>query len=450
MKIAIIGGGWTGLVLAHHLAGEGSKVDLFERSQQLGGLSTYQRYGDFFWDRFYHVILPTDHALLHFIEEIGLKEKLDWTHTATGFYVDNEFYSLSSTRDFLLFPPLNLWQKVRLGFTIWFGSKVRDWRRVEGIPVDDWLLRLGGRATFENFWKPLLLAKLGENYHRVSAVFIWTYIKRLFGARSGSSAKREQMGYLEGGYKTAIDRVQELLYERNANIHLQSTVSKVYPNVNEGIQLDVNGEHKVFDKVIFTGPTNILKQIASPALLDIGGTSSEVEYLGVICMVLILNKSITPYYVLNIADDEIPFTGVIGMTNLVDKRNTGGCDLVYLPKYVSSNDPILWKSDQEIKDLFYRGLFKLYPGLKTSNIVHMTINRAIKVQPLQVLHYSKLVPKVTTLHKDFYVLNTSQFVDDTLNNNSVVKHVNDFVQKHGSEFRKTEDKRRAIHISEMM
>ena len=69
--------------------------------------------------------------------------------------------------------------------------------------MEDWLLKLGGKSTYEKLWKPLLLSKLGENYKRISAVFIWAYIKRLFSARD-SSLNKEQLGYVSGGYKTCF------------------------------------------------------------------------------------------------------------------------------------------------------------------------------------------------------------------------------------------------------
>ena len=54
--------------------------------------------------------------------------------------------------------------------------------------------------------------------------------------------------------------------------------------------------------------------------------------------------------------------------------------------------------------------------------------KASKVQPLQVVNYSEMIPSIQTLHSDFFVLNTSQFVNETLNNNSVARHVNQFIE----------------------
>jgi protoporphyrinogen oxidase len=167
-------------------------------------------------------------------------------------------------------------------------------------------------------------------------------------------------------------------------------------------------------------------------LIKVAGKCDMVEYLGVICMVLITRKPLVPYYVVNIADQRVPFTGIIGMSNLVSLQETAGFYITYLPKYVLSDDPLLQQPDDELQKLFFKGLRLMFPNLKPDDIVATHINRASKVQPLQVLNYSSLVPKVFTKHNDFFVLNSSQFVNDTLNNNTVVRHVDEFLREFGS------------------
>ena len=435
MKIGVIGAGWMGLVLSKRLADQGHSVQVFERDSQLGGLATYYDFGDFYWDKFYHVILPGDKALLGFIKEIGLEAELRWKETFTGVYVDDNFYSVSNTKEFLLFPPLNLFQKFRLAMTILIGSRINDWKKMEKITSEEWLIKYSGKTTYEKFWKPLLTAKLGDSYKRASAVFIWSYIKRLFEARGDSSSKKESMGYISGGYKTALDRIEQLFGEKGVGLHMETTVDAVLPHPEGGILIDHSGTKEHFDKVIFTGPTNILQKVADPSLVKITGDSKGVEYMGVACMIIATEKPITPYYVLNIADQSIPFTGVIGMSTLVDIKETGGYYLTYLPRYINSTHPFLKKSDEEIKEVFYEGLFRMYPELSEKDIKKYWINRAFKVQPLQVLNYSDIIPKTSTLHPDFFVLNTSQFIQGTLNNNSVSSHVNRFLAKYNDDFK---------------
>jgi len=432
MKIGIIGGGPMGLALAYRLSAKGHHVSVFERERQLGGLATYHDFGAFYWDRFYHVILPSDRSLIGFLTEIGLADKLRWSPTSTGFYVDERFYSVSNSWEFLRFPLVSLWGKFRLVVTLLYCSRIRNWQRLEKITVEDWLIKTCGRTTYEKMWKPLLLAKLGESYRRVSAIFIWTYIKRLFSARDSSVHSKESLGYVSGGYKTVWDRLEELIHAGGGEILTGASVRRIVPSSEGGLWVEHDKSRKHFDKVIFTGPVNVLRMVAGPELLSLANGGGAVEYLGVLCMALVTRKPLVPYYVVNIADERIPFTGVIGMSNVVAPGETAGRCLTYLPKYLLSTDPLLQRPDEEVRALFFDGLRRMFPGLKMEEIEGVHLNRAVKVQPLQVLNYSSIVPRVATLHPDFFVLNTSQFVHGTLNNNEVIATVNAFLKEYGA------------------
>lgn len=433
MKIGIIGGGLMGLALAQRLGASGHAVTIYERGRQVGGLATWHDFGRFIWDRFYHVILPSDAPLIRFVNDIGLGADLRWAATRTGYYVDHQFYGLSNNVEFLKFPPLSLWSKFRLALTILYCARITDWRRLEKVSVEDWLIRTSGRSTFEKFWKPLLLAKLGENYRRVSAVFIWSYIKRLFSARD-TSAQKEHLGHVRGGYKTVFDRLEALIAGQGGTLRLGVEVEKVSAGAGGGMRVRVDGNDEAFDKVIFTGPVNVLRQVTDAELVAMNESGRDVEYLGVICMVLATRKPLMPYYILNIGDERIPFTGVIGMSNIVDPAETAGLHVTYLPKYVLSDDPILRAPDAELRERFLAGLSEMFPDYDPADIESVHINRAVKVQPLQVIDYSTLVPQPRTRHPDFYVLNTAQFVNNTLNNNEVIRTVNAFFDSYGAQF----------------
>jgi len=433
MRIGIIGGGLMGLALAERLGAAGHGVSVFERAAQPGGLATWHDFGPFTWDRFYHVILPSDTALVEFVRRIGLGGSLRWRATQTGFYVDRAFHPLSSGLDFLRFPLLGLWSKFRLAATILYCSRIRDWRPLESMTVEEFLVRHSGRATFEKMWKPLLLAKLGENYRRVSAVFIWTYVKRLFSARD-AAAQKESLGYVSGGYRTVFHRLLERIAGSGGRVQLGVDVKSVRPRAGGGIEVATAAGTESFDKVIFTGPVNVLRTVADPALVQVP-PQGDVEYLGVLCLALVTRKPFCPWYVLNIADERIPFTGVIGMSSLVDTAETAGLHLTYLPKYVLSDDASLARPDEELKAEFMSGFRRMFPDFPESEIAGVHLNRAVKVQPLQVLGYSGLVQPPRTRHADFYVVNTAQFASNTLNNNEVIRSVNAFLEQFETEFR---------------
>lgn len=422
-----------GLALAERLGCAGHRATVYERAPQPGGLATWHDFGPFTWDRFYHVILPSDTALVDFVRRIGLGGELRWRATRTGYYVDRATHSLSSGLDFLRFPLLGPVSKCRLAATILYCSQIRDWRRLERMTVEEFLVRLSGRATFDKFWKPLLLAKLGEHYRRVSAVFIWTYVRRLFSARD-AAAQKESLGYVSGGYRTVFCRLVERIREAGGELRLGTGVEAVRPGAGGGLEITAGDATEAYDKVIFTGPVNVLRAVADPALAQVP-SQGDVEYLGVLCMALLTRKPFCPYYVLNIADERIPFTGIIGMSSLVDTAETAGLHLTYLPKYVLSDDAALRRPDAEVVAEFMAGFRSMFPDFPESEIAGVHLNRAVKVQPLQVLGYSGLVQPPRTRHPDFYVVNTAQFASNTLNNNEVIRNVNAFLEQFGPEFR---------------
>ena len=195
----IVGGGFFGMTLAHRLRQHGKNVTLFEGASHLGGLASAWKLGDIVWDRHYHVTLLSDTYLRSLLAELGLEKEMQWVETRTGFYTDGKLYSMSNTLEFLRFPPINILSKLRLGATIFYASKLTNWKRVEKIRGIDWLTRWSGARTVEKIWLPLLRAKLGENYQKASAAFIWACIARMYAARR-TGLKKEMFGYVPGGY----------------------------------------------------------------------------------------------------------------------------------------------------------------------------------------------------------------------------------------------------------
>lgn len=422
-----------GMAVAQRLASDSHEVTVYEADQQLGGLATWQDFGGFDWDRFYHVILPTDRHLLGFLSDIDLADQLEWRRTYTGFYVDNQLHSISSNLEFLRFPLLSLFAKARLAWTMIYCSRINNWRRLEKTPVDEFLIRVSGATTYEKLWKPLLLAKLGENYQRVSAVFIWSYVKRMFSARD-KSASAEHLGHVKGGYKMVFQVLEDKIRRAGGDVCVSTHVKSVETGPEGKLRVVTGDAEREFDRVICTSPTPVLGKIVDPDLISMSGDGRDVEYLGVVCVVIVSRIPLVPYYVVNIADRTVPFTGMIGMSTVIDVANTGGRYITYLPKYVLSTDPELSRPDEEMKSEFLAGVAKMLPDFDFDQIDSVHVNRAIKVQPLQVLEYSKLVPEVATNHPGLYVLNTSQFVNATLNNNEVIGAVDRFYSDFGSEW----------------
>ena len=418
--MAILGGGITGLTSAFYLLRAGAEVTVFESRPQLGGLATYFDFGKFSWDKFYHCILTSDKPLLQLVDDLGLTSELRWTETKVGFFADQALYPMTSSVDFLRFPPLSLWQKARLGLGILYASRIKEGRPLEKILASEWLTRIFGEANYRKMWGPLLKCKLGACREEASAAFIWSTISRLYSTREKDASKKERLGYVRGGYRTIVNRLISEIEKMGGTIVTGATVEQVTGSGGAVEIVTTNGTF-LFENAISTVPSPVLARIAPQLGGDYVKKLLQVKYLGVVCFVLVLKRALTPYYVTNLTDEDLPFTGIIEMTNLISSEETAGCHLVYLPKYTSPGDPLFEASDEQIWQTFWKSLKRVVPDLLESEVESRFLFRERFVQPLPVIDYSELVPEMRTSVEGLLLANTTQIVNSTLNNNEMVK-----------------------------
>jgi protoporphyrinogen oxidase len=422
--IAVVGGGILGLTLALRLRQQGFNVTVLEASSDLGGLAGTMEIGGFCWDRFYHVVLLSDAHLLALLDELGLKETMHWGVTRTGFYTDGRLYSMSDLKEFLQFPPLRLPDKLRLGATIFYVSKIKNWKRLEQVTVSHWLRRLSGERTFSKIWLPLLKSKLGQDVDAANAAFIWAIINRMYAARR-SGIKQEMFGYLHGGYASVIDHFRGLLAKKGVRWLLESDVSKIENQGEEvTVRTDSHGDMS-FRDVILTVPCSEVARICPQLTGQEKNRLEGVKYQGVLCAALLLKKPLAGYYVTNITDEWVPFTAVIEMTALVDRSLFNGYSVVYLPLYLSHSSPWWSKSDEEVEEEFLEALDAMYPSFSRNDVLDFKVSRAGSVLPVPTLEYSsRWLPPPHTSLPGVFVVNSAQIPDGTMNVNELVALAN--------------------------
>ncbi len=356
--IGIVGGGLLGMALAAKLTRQGHEVTIFEAASRSGGLAAPAQVGAYTWDRFYHVVLRSDEYLRALLDELDLTDRLRWHPTRTGFFLDGRLRSLSSTLEFLTFPALGMFDKARLGATIFYASRIRDGLQLESILASDWLKRWSGQRSWDRLWLPLLRAKLGDNADVASAAFIWAIIARMYGARR-TGMKRETFGYVDGGYAYILQRFDEYLRELGVESVYQSAVNEVRSAEGRVRVSTVTGSRE-FDEVILTIPCSRIADLCPQLAESESARLRGVRYQGIVCAALLLERPLADYYITNITDQRIPFTAVIEMTALVEPSHFGGQTLVYLPKYLTQTDAFWHKTDSEVEDEFLAALESMY------------------------------------------------------------------------------------------
>lgn len=416
------------MATALRVARLGNEVTLYESGEVLGGMASAWQVGDVTWDRHYHVTLLSDSRTRELYAAAGIDEsEVHWVETRNGYYgPDRTLRSFSNAAEFLRLPGLRLIDKLRLGGTIVVGSRIRNGRKMERVSVERWLRRWSGNRAFESFWRPLLRAKLGDAYPRSSAAFIWATIQRLYAARR-SGLKKEMFGYVGGGYDRVCAQLHAALLDSGATVRLETGVASVARDGESLTVTDSQGGGERFDRVVVTTGSHLAAAMCPDLLPAERERLQRVEYLGIVCVSLVLRRPLADYYLTYITDDATPFTAVVEMTAFIDPAELDGRSLVYLPKYTSADDPLFAASDEDVVDSFWAYLEQMYPGLTRDDLVAARVSKVRQVFAVPSLGYSDDAPSVSTSVPGLYLAGSANLPFSTLNVNDTLSLVDEVI-----------------------
>ncbi len=412
-----------GISLGYFLSQQGVAVTIYEASPVLGGLAgpiTLEDGTEV--DRFYHAILSSDRHLSDLCKELGIYDQLRFKETKTSFYYQGKLHPMNNIVEFLKFPPLGWVDRFRLGLTVLAAQFTRDWKSLESISVQDWLLKWGGRNTFQNIWRPMLKAKFDSGFDNVPATWIWSRLVRMKSTREGANQK-EMAGHLIGGYITLIKAMTEKILAAGGKVLLQTPVKEIVIENDTAIGIRLASDETInFDKVVCTMQTPIFQRLIPNADKAYHEFLSKSDYLGIIAPLLILTRPLTGCWTVNITDDRFPFTGVIETTAFIDPKYVNGYHLVYLPKYTAPGSEWQKKTDEEIKTIWLENLRAMFPDFEPASVKYFLIHRERYVEPLHGLNETELVPKVRTPINNLFLATTAQIYPALTNGESVSRH----------------------------
>jgi protoporphyrinogen oxidase len=294
----------------------------------------------------------------------------------------------------------------------------RNYKALEHKQLEAWLTRHCGRRVVKRIWQPLLNSRFNSRHGELPATYLWARTNRMRSARdSGSSG--ETMGCLRGGHETlvlaATARAAELGVEMRFGAGVEGLVRDPTGGVS-GVRVDGQDEH--FDLTIPTlqppGLKHLLPEELQP-LLD----AYPQRYLGVVCLVLKLRRSLLPYYSVNICDPT-PITTVVETSHVVGTEHTDGLRLAYLPKYCDPDAPEFDEDDQSIYRRFTEMLARLVPDFTDEDVVDWTVQRAPLVEPVHAIGHEPRTAPVWPGVDGLALASASQIYPRLLNGESVV------------------------------
>ncbi|KXF81354.1 NAD(P)/FAD-dependent oxidoreductase [Enterovibrio coralii] len=418
-KVTIVGGGFTGLSIAYELAKDNIDVLVLESESEIGGLAASFDVSGEKLDRFYHHWFTNDLDVMNLIDELGLNENIEINPTNTGMYYSNNFFKLSTPLDLLKFSPLKLSDRIRLGLLALRARRIQNWMDLEDKTAKEWLKELGGESVYKVVWEPLLKGKFGPYAEDVSAVWFWNKLK----LRGGSRGKggEERLAYYTGGFVSLANSLCEKIQQLGGEVRLNSPVSSVIKNNNEW-QVCIGDEIIKTENVVFTTALPIIsKMIEEWADKKYLETLNRINYIGNVCLVLELEKSLSNTYWLNVNDPDFPFVGIIEHTNFKKPENYGGNHIVYLSKYLPHTDHLYSMTSDELLEYSVPYLKKMFPEFDISWIRKHHLWRARWSQPVVEKKYSKLIPEETGPESGMHICSMAQIYPEDRGTNYAIR-----------------------------
>jgi protoporphyrinogen oxidase len=404
-RAVVVGGGPAGLKAAHVLQKAGVGTTLLERSPILGGLASSFDVQGVRIERYYHFICKGDDHLVETLAELGLSHRLHWRDSRMAYFVDGTLYPFLTPIELLRFRPLSLADRVRAGVAVKVAQQMReeDLAPQKAIP---WLRRMFGDAAYRVIWEPLMRFKFAEHAPEISAAWIWARMVRL--SRSRSSPWREELGYIEGGSPVVLEGLGRDFEARGGRTVLEAPVEAIVLEGGRARGVRVGGETIPADAVVSTVTTSHFRKLTP----DLDGPYVEglkrIPTIGIFCVFLRLQERVTPFFWVNTNDPRVPFAGMIEYTNLNPLPELGDDKILYIPQYLSADDPRYGQTDEEVLAKYTDALALINPAFDRSWIRFSAVFRDRYAQPICLPDYRTSTPSIATPIPNLFLTDSCQ------------------------------------------
>lgn len=395
MKIAVLGGGITGLTAAYYLSKRGHQVTLLEKERVLGGLAVGFKSKGWTWylERAYHHLFANDTDIINFAHETGFDEILFESPTTSSLYEDKNGFKvlpLDTPMDLMRFPYLGFIDKIRAGVVLAFLKLSPFLKIYEKYTSEEFLKMTQGKTVWNRLWQQLFRGKFGDYAGIILASFMWARINK----------RTKKLGYIRGGFQTFINHLQSLVKKHGVIVKTGYEIKKIN-RIRDKFEID----GKVYDKIISTLPTAIMSNLTSTIFpAEFLQKYRKLKYLHAVTLIIeteepILNKT----YWLNICTDKMPLMLLAQHTNLVDKKNYGGHHIAYTGWYVKRDNKLITMDEKAILKYVMPHIQKI-AGKKIKVIdCHKFVGPF--AQPIFDKDFAKYRPDFITPVKNFFIAN---------------------------------------------
>lgn len=385
----IIGAGVAGLTVAYELSKHYSDILVIEKGSEVGGTVSSYNIDGFNIESYYHHFFSQDLALLNLSKELGLEDSQIWHEAPTGYYFDNRIFNLNTPIEILNCKFMSLSDKFKLGLALLKLRHREDLSSLDAITAKEWIIENTSRRVYENFFKPLLRSKFG-NEPNISAAWLCARIKK----RSNKNFKGEKLGYFKGGFRLFFETIMDKAGTK-LNMLKDTKAERIIIEENMVRGVFAGGNEYLADKVISTvGAGTLLGLCDLPYSLK--EKLRQIKEQCIVCCLFGLKHSLMTPYWLNIKSEDLPFGILIEHNNFVNLEEYRNTRLLYAITYCEDENNALFKmQDREIIDIYLRALESQF-SLRRDDVLWWRISKTTEAGPVYRKNFLKLIPEIDT------------------------------------------------------
>jgi protoporphyrinogen oxidase len=438
VRIAVIGAGVAGLTAAYRLTQDGHACDVYERWPGLGGqAATLDAGGGVRLERYYHHLFTTDVHITRLFDELGLPDELEWRESTTAMLARGRLWPFTTPGDLLRFAPLPPVDRVRMGAVAVglqrLASKAEPFERVT---AHEWIERWMGRAAWREVWGPVFRGKFGERAESIAMVWLWSKLR----LRRGADATDERLGYPRSSWEVLLEALQARIEAGGGRVMTDRPAARV-ARAGDGWEVvagapdsfrvghdprsftAADGAPERYDRVLATVPSDVFAQLVAPGTLPDAYVRrlGETEYFTALCLLLEVDRQVTPYYWINVAEPDVPFVGMIEHTNFVEPERYGGRRFLYLANYLPRGHELLSLTAEELLARYEDGLRRANPAWSRSWVREAWRFAEPAAQPIVTIGYRDRIPPLQTGVPGLVLANTTQIYPEDRGTNYAVR-----------------------------
>ena len=392
-RVAVVGGGLSGLAAGCALADVGFPVSLFERRPYLGGrASSYEHPGTGeVVDNCQHVLLGCCTNLVDFYHRLGIADRIRWYNRLTFLepggrasvvapsFLPAPFHTAPS---FLRAPCLSWRDKLSIASAM--GALAAKAPEDRGDSFLTWLRRHHqSNGAMERFWKTILVSALNEDLDRIACSSAGQVIRESF----LKSAEAGRMGVPTVPLTELYSVAGEYIQARGGEVHLRAGVERFHPD-SSSVGLSVEAMEESFDAVILAIPFDVLSRMVPevPEAQSLRRQLAHFETSPITGIHLWLDRQISDLDHAILLDRTMQWMfhksrllsrGSSSVHNPRSEELVRGPGGSYVELVVSSSKALVGRSKSEITALAFEELKEFFPRAREATLLKSTVVKEV-------------------------------------------------------------------------